>query len=101
LNSRLLRYFLPSIFLIYLITLIPYVLFFSRGSTDNFAVWLLMSPFMIYFILLILSLIEIAFRHNVKVAFWALVYFPLTHSYYALSFLKGFYSIKQLESKLR
>jgi GT2 family glycosyltransferase len=108
-NSRILRYFLPSIFTVYL-GLIPIWMFFGSTqilhallSTEQLfmanILWGL--PLSMYALLLSLSLIDIAKRQGIFISLHTIYLFPLTHVCYGIFFLKGFLKNQPIESILR
>ncbi|HWS48700.1 MAG TPA: hypothetical protein VN174_01455, partial [Candidatus Methanoperedens sp.] len=75
-NSLKIGYFMPSLFLVYLLSL-PFHQFFL--------------PLFLYLCLLFLTLINfIINNHNLLLSFLTTITIPITHLYYALLFLIGF-----------
>lgn len=90
------KYFLPSLFLLFL--------FFAPLSySKNFVLSSLFSVGLsIYVLGLIYSFVIILFRErNVFVSLLALLYIFFTHLVYGFQFLKGFVYTRELKSKLR
>jgi len=82
-TSFRLGYLLPSIFAIYCLFLIPLNLYFP--SFINL-------PLYLYLLLLLLTFIQFIIHHNFFVSFLAVITIPITHLYYGLLFLSGFFN---------
>ena len=76
-NSRKIGYFLPSLFVLYLITL-PVTKIF----------W----PLYLYLILLFTNLLNYLFTYPPYLSLLATITIPITHIYYGILFIKGFFS---------
>jgi GT2 family glycosyltransferase len=92
-NSRKLKYFIPSIFSLYLLSLLV-IAPFSQSL-------LVLLPLCVYAILLLVFFIETSLRRNFLIALSAIYFLFLTHIWYGLNFLKGFSFTQNLQSKLR
>jgi glycosyltransferase involved in cell wall biosynthesis len=76
-NSRKIGYFLPSLFFVYLITL-PITKIF----------W----PLYLYLILLFANLLNYLFTYPFYLSLLATITIPITHIYYGVLFIKGYFS---------
>jgi GT2 family glycosyltransferase len=72
-------YLIPSIFTLYLVTLI-----FVKNIYYSI-------PVIIYLILLIITLIQFAAKNNIFISFMAAITIPITHIYYGILFIIGFF----------
>ena len=83
-NSRKIKYFLPSLFLLF--ALFGWLALFLPQPFNliYFLVWL------IYFVSLIISFVQIYAKiKKIKIALATLIYIPLTHLWYGWRFLQG------------
>lgn len=92
-NSLKLNYFIPSIFLIYII-----ILFLSLFFTKNN---LLVIPLFGYGVYLMISLIEISLKQNVLLALLSIPIIFITHIVYGFNFIRGLFTFKDPKPKLR
>jgi len=93
-NSRKLKYFLPSLFVLYLLVIIlSFIINFQLKFN-------LLAGASIYLIVLIFAAIDILKYESLWVALWAIIYTLLSHIYYGISFARGFFTIN-LVSRLR
>lgn len=91
-NSLKIKYFLPSLFLLFV--LFGWLLLFLPQPFNLIypALWIL------YFLVLIISLIQIYVKiKKIKVALATLIYIPLTHFWYGWGFLRGVLLPKQIK----
>jgi GT2 family glycosyltransferase len=93
-NSRKLRYFMPSLLVLYLLITIIIIIF-----TGNINKWFAVI-FFLYIAVLFKALIDISKFEGIKVAIVAILYVVATHFWYGLRFIQGF-SSGELKSKLR
>lgn len=96
-TSRRFKYFLPSLFAIFLVigTSLPFIgnSFFSR---------LYYAGIIIYSVSLIVAFYQIRNKEkNLAISFVSLFYIFLTHIWYGIRFLQGYLFTKELKSKLR
>jgi len=82
-NSRKIGYFVPSLFFIYIITL-PFTKFYY--------------PFYIYLLLLFVNFLIYIKSNSLYVSLLATITIPITHLYYGVLFIKGYFS-KNLDFK--
>jgi glycosyltransferase involved in cell wall biosynthesis len=82
-NSRKIGYFLPSLFFLYLISL-PLTNFYY--------------PLYFYLILLLINLLNYLFTNSLVCSLLATITIPITHIYYGVLFIKGYFS-KNLDFK--
>jgi cellulose synthase/poly-beta-1,6-N-acetylglucosamine synthase-like glycosyltransferase len=75
-NSRKIGYFLPSLFFIYIISL-PLTKFYY--------------PLYLYLILLLANLLNYLFTNSLICSLLATITIPITHLYYGILFIKGFF----------
>ncbi len=93
-NSRKIRYFIPSLFSLYIL-LMPFFNFI--GVHQIF----LLIPFATYLIALAYFILQITQSRNLMIALFASVYLISSHFWYGIKFLKGFCLTKKLVSQLR
>ena len=79
-TSLKIGYFLPSFFFLYLIALI----FFHN--------YLFLFPLFFYFFLLFLTFISFVIKYSLPLSFLATLTIPITHLYYGILFLIGFFT---------
>jgi GT2 family glycosyltransferase len=92
-NSRKLKYFVPSLFLVYLVTLFPALMIpYNR---------VVFIPFILYLSLLVLFVFETSRRRNLAIGFFGAFYVLMTHLSYGLNFILGFLFTRDLVSRLR
>ena len=92
-NSLKLNYFIPSIFLFYLILLLI-SLFFSQNK-------LFLLPLIFYLFYLILAFIEILIKQRFIFGILSIPIIFITHIVYGFNFIKGLFTFKDPEPKLR
>ncbi|KKT13258.1 MAG: Glycosyl transferase family 2 [Candidatus Falkowbacteria bacterium GW2011_GWF2_43_32] len=105
-TSRRFKYFLPSAFLLFVIS--SFILgwlsqnaLFGQNQIFKIISYLCLFGWVIYFLALIKALFDIRrYEKNIFVALNAVYYIVLTHLIYGYSFLRGL-SVKNLKSKLR
>lgn len=96
-TSRKLFYFIPTFFVIYLISVVVQVSLFKL----IFATYILLIPLFIYCLLLIIDGIIISWRwHNFFVGIITMPMILITHVWYGIRFIQGLFT-KDLVSKLR
>jgi GT2 family glycosyltransferase len=102
-NSRKIKYFIPSLFALYISSLLLSTMFslLVPKAFPAALVIIYLSPLIIYVVALGLAFCRIAKTHSPYVAFLALFYFPFTHLAYGFRFFLGFLSRKELRSALR
>ena len=86
-NSRKIKYFLPSLFLLF--ALFGWLALFLPQPLNliYFLLWL------IYFVSLIISFVQIYAKiKKIKIALATLIYIPLTHFWYGWKFIKGLFA---------
>lgn len=93
-NSRKLFYIMPSLFVLYLIfILLIVILDLFRIFNFGFLIYYLLIPLYIYIFLMLIDVIIISIRYkNPLVGIATVPYIFLTHVYYGLRFIKGYYS---------
>lgn len=94
-NSRELFYIIPSIFALYIIfVLLVWVLkIIGIYEPSNLIWWVLLSPLALYVFLMLIDVIAISIRYkNPLVGIATIPYIFLTHIYYGLRFIKGYFS---------
>jgi len=79
-TSLKIGYFLPSLFLLYLFSLI-----FLHS-------YLFFIPLFVYLLLLILTFIFLTLKYSFFLSFLAVITIPITHLYYGILFLIGFFT---------
>jgi glycosyltransferase involved in cell wall biosynthesis len=92
-NSRKLKYFVPSAFVIYLFFLIP-----TLSTSNRF---LFQAPLVLYGILLTVFFAETVSRRGALIAGMSVVYTVFSHLWYGLRFIQGFVFTRKLISQLR
>ncbi len=100
-NSFRLCYFIPSIFVVYLIFLfIIWIFNILNIFYLNALIWnIILSPLYIYILLMTVDIIMISIRHkNLLVGIATIPYIFLTHIYYGLRFIKGYFASDILAS---
>lgn len=92
-NSLKLNYFIPSIFLIYLI----FLLITSLFTYNSF----LMVPLYFYGFYLLIALLEISLKQKLIFGLLSIPIIIITHIIYGFNFIKGLLTLKDPEPKLR
>lgn len=92
-TSRKLKYFLPSILVLYISIIAIFPLFIEISN-------ILYLPLCIYLMVMSLALIDIGSKTNIRIAFASIPYIFLTHFYYGIKFIQGLIS-GNVVSKLR
>lgn len=102
-NSRKLKYFIPSLFALYILTLLLSIIhsLLAPKTFPTALVVVFLSPLIIYVLALTLAFSRVAKMYSPYVAFLAIFYFPITHLAYGFRFFLGFVSCKELRSELR
>jgi GT2 family glycosyltransferase len=93
-NSLKLFYLMPSLFVIYLLLVLTLVILNSLQILSlKITIHYLLLPLYLYFLLIILDIIIISIRHkNPLVGMATIPYIFLTHLYYGIRFIKGYFS---------
>ena len=95
-TSCKLKYFIPSLFLLFVL-IGAVASFFSRIALNIY-----LLGWIIYLLALVRAMVDISrYEKNFLIALNAVYYIFLTHLAYGYNFLKGFIFIKNLKSKLR
>ncbi|MCF6149652.1 MAG: glycosyltransferase [Candidatus Kuenenia sp.] len=102
-TSLRLKYFIPSFFVIFLLSYLPLSLYTTkRGCLAEIFNGLYCSGITIYFVALGIAFYQIYRKEkNFSVSLVSLFYIFLTHIWYGIRFLQGFLFTKDLKSKLR
>ena len=102
-NSRRFKYFVPSVWNFYLISLLALMIFIFwfgvRLSKETIVTSSI--PAFAYAIALLVAVAKIWKRYSLIVAILAIFYFPLTHIVYGTKFIRGFFSRRPFRSALR
>lgn len=93
-NSLKLFYLVPSLFVIYLFLIfILIILDLFKILNFNFQIYYLLFPLYLYFFLMFIDIIIISIRYkNPLVGIATIPYIFLTHIYYGLRFIKGYFA---------
>lgn len=93
-NSLKLFYLIPSLFVIYLFLIfILIILDLFKILNFNFQIYYLLFPLYLYFFLMFIDIIIISIRYkNPLVGIATIPYIFLTHIYYGLRFIKGYFA---------
>lgn len=93
-TSRKLQYFLPSLFVIYLVAIIFYYIISGQDQK------IYLVPLCIYLLMVIAAFFDIGKKMDYKIALCTIPYIFLTHIYYGMRFMEGILSTK-ITSRLR
>lgn len=93
-NSLKLFYLIPSLFVIYLfLVFILIILDLFKILNLDFQIYYLLFPLYLYFFLMLIDIIVISIRYkNPLVGIATIPYIFLTHIYYGIRFIKGYFS---------
>lgn len=95
-NSLKLKYFIPSLFVLFIIASVLFLLFFEKLKL------VFILGYVIYGSALLYALFDIYKKErNILISFFSLIYIFFTHCWYGIKFLEGFLFRKKLRSKLR
>jgi GT2 family glycosyltransferase len=94
LNSRKLRYFVPSIITSLLTT--SFVLYLTNPTFKPFVMTIVVS----YLVIIFIASIKLINRYSLKLYLATIPYIIFTHFYYGFRFIEGFFS-RNIKSKLR
>lgn len=96
-TSKRFKYFLPSLFVIFLTTGIP-LLYYGKSLSTMFY----FTGIVLYLFALAAAFFQIQSKEkNIAISLVSLFYIFLTHVWYGIRFLQGYLSTKDLKSKLR